>query len=122
MGGARRARRAARARLHACRLGRSAPPAYWSVFAIFGVEAWALGVFSSYQVLFLQAQGVGSLASSGALGFAAGVAAVAGILFSRLTDKFSPYYTLIGSVLFLSVLRNPGAHRPGRAEQVLRRA
>lgn len=78
-------------------------PLYWSVFAIFGVEAWSLGVFSSYQVLFLQAQGVGSLASSGALGFAAGVAAVAGILFSRLTDKFSPYYTLIGSTTLLLI-------------------
>jgi MFS family permease len=78
-------------------------PLYWAVFVIFGIEAWSLGVFASYQVLFLQAQGVGSLASSGALGFAAGVAAVAGILFSRLTDKISPYYVLIGSTLLLLI-------------------
>jgi cyanate permease len=78
-------------------------PLYWAVFVIFGIEAWSLGVFASYQVLFLQAQGVGSLASSGALGFAAGVAAVAGILFSRLTDKISPYYVLIGSTLLLHI-------------------
>ncbi len=78
-------------------------PLYWAVFAIFGIEAWALGVFAADQVLFLQAQGVGTLASSGALGFAAGVAAVAGILFSRLTDKFSPYYTLIGSTVLMLV-------------------
>lgn len=85
-------------------------PLYWAVFFIFGIEAWALGTLAAYQVLFLQAQGVGSLASSGALGFAAGIAAVAGILFSRLTDKFNPHYTLIGatvamligSVVFLS--------------------
>jgi MFS family permease len=78
-------------------------PLYWAVFVIFGIEAWSLGVFAADQVLFLQAQGVGSLASSGALGFAAGVAAVAGILFSRLTDKFSPYYTLIGSTVLMLV-------------------
>ena len=78
-------------------------PLYWAVFFIFGVEAWALGTFASFQVLFLQAQGVGSLASSGALGFAAGVAAVAGILFSRLTDKISPYYVLIGSTTLLLI-------------------
>jgi len=78
-------------------------PLYWAVFVIFGIEAWSLGVFASYQVLFLQARGVGSLASSGALGFAAGVAAVAGILFSRLTDKFSPYYTLIGSTVLMLI-------------------
>jgi MFS family permease len=76
-------------------------PLYWAVFLIFGIEAWSLGVFASYQVLFLQAKGVGSLASSGALGFAAGVAAVAGILFSRLTDKISPYYMLIGSTVLM---------------------
>lgn len=78
-------------------------PLYWAVFFIFGIEAWSLGVFAADQVLFLQSQGVGSLASSGALGFAAGVAAVAGILFSRLTDKFSPYYTLIGSTALMLV-------------------
>lgn len=78
-------------------------PLYWAVFMIFGIEAWSLGTFASYQVLFLQARGVGSLASSGALGFAAGVAAVAGILFSRLTDKFSPYYTLIGSTVLMLI-------------------
>jgi MFS family permease len=78
-------------------------PLYWAVFAIFGVEAWALGTFAAYQVLFLQAKGVGSLASSGALGFAAGVAAVAGILFSRLSDKVSPYYVLIGSTSLLLI-------------------
>jgi MFS family permease len=78
-------------------------PLYWAIFIIFGIEAWALGTFAAYQVLFLQAQHVGSLASSGALGFAAGVAAVAGILFSRLTDKFSPYYTLIGSTVLMLI-------------------
>jgi MFS family permease len=78
-------------------------PLYWAVFVIFGIEAWALGVFASYQVLFLEAKGVGSLASSGALGFAAGVAAVAGILFSRLTDKFSPYYMLVGSTVLMLI-------------------
>jgi MFS family permease len=78
-------------------------PLYWAVFVIFGIEAWALGTFAAYQVLFLQAQGVGSLASSGALGFAAGVAAVAGILFSRLSDKISPYYVLIGSTSLLLI-------------------
>lgn len=85
-------------------------PLYWAVFFIFGIEAWSLGTLAAYQVLFLQVQGVGSLASSGALGFAAGIAAVAGILFSRLTDKFNPHYTLIGatvamligSIIFLS--------------------
>jgi MFS family permease len=76
-------------------------PLYWAVFFIFGVEAWALGTLAAYQVLFLQAQGVGSLASSGALGFAAGVAAVAGILFSRLTDKFNPHYTLVGATVLM---------------------
>jgi MFS family permease len=78
-------------------------PLYWAIFIVFGIEAWSLGVFAADQVLFLQAQGVGSLASSGALGFAAGVAAVAGILFSRLTDKFSPYYTLIGSTVLMLI-------------------
>jgi MFS family permease len=78
-------------------------PLYWAIFVIFGIEAWSLGVFAADQVLFLQAQGVGSLASSGALGFAAGVAAVAGILFSRLTDRFSPYYTLLGSTVLMLV-------------------
>jgi MFS family permease len=73
-------------------------PLYWMVFFVFGVEAWGLAVYASDQGLFLKSVGVGSLASSGALGFSAGVAAVAGILFSRLNDKFSPYYVIIGSV------------------------
>jgi MFS family permease len=74
-------------------------PLYWMVFFIFGAEAWALSVYASDQGLFLKAIGVGSLASSSALGFSAGIAAVAGILLSRLNDKVSPYYVIIGSVV-----------------------
>jgi len=78
-------------------------PLYWMVFFIFGVEAWSLAVYASDQGLFLKSVGVGSLASSGALGFSAGVAAVAGILLSRLNDKFSPYYVIIGSVVAMLI-------------------
>jgi MFS family permease len=73
-------------------------PLYWMVFFIFGVEAWGLSVYAADQGLFLKSAGVGSLASSGALGLSAGIAAVAGILLSRLNDRFSPYYVIIGSV------------------------
>jgi len=85
-------------------------PLFWMLFVVFGIEAWALGVYAADQVLYLKTVGVGSIASSGALGISAGVAAVSGIVFSRLNDRLSPYYMLIaatvvmtlGSVVFLS--------------------
>ncbi|NKQ54464.1 MFS transporter [Amycolatopsis sp. K13G38] len=84
-------------------------PVYWMIFTIFGIEAWALGTYAAYQVLYLETVGVSAVVSSGALGIAAGIAAVSGILFSRLSDRFSPYYVLLlatasmtaGSVIFL---------------------
>ncbi len=80
------------------------------IFLIFGIESWALGVYAADQVLYLKTIGVGSLTSSGALGAAAGIAAVSGIVFSRLSDRSSPYYVLIfstslmalGSIAFLN--------------------
>jgi MFS family permease len=86
-------------------------PLFWAVFSVFGIEAWALGVYAADQVIYLQTVGVTALESSSALGIAAGVAAVSGILFSRLSDRVSPYYVLIastlsmtaGSIIFISV-------------------
>jgi MFS family permease len=85
-------------------------PLFWMIFLIFGIESWALGVYAADQVLYLKTIGVGSLTSSGALGAAAGIAAVSGIVFSRLSDRSSPYYVLIfstslmalGSIAFLN--------------------
>lgn len=82
------------------RMARS--PLYWMIFAIFGIEAWSLGVFAADQVVYLQTVGVGAIASSGALGAAAGIAAVSGIVFSRLSDRTSPYFVLIGSTVLMS--------------------
>jgi MFS family permease len=77
-------------------------PLYWLLFAIFGIEAWSLGVYAADQVLYLKTIGVGSLESSGALGTAAGIAAVSGIIFSRLSDRVSPYYVIITSTLLMA--------------------
>lgn len=78
-------------------------PLFWLVFATFGVEAWALGVYSAYQVVYLETVGVAALASSSALGVSAGVAGASGLILSRLSDRISPYYVLIGSnVLMLA--------------------
>jgi MFS family permease len=85
-------------------------PVYWMIFVVFGVEALALGTYAAYQVLYLKTVGIGAIEASGALGLAAGVAAVSGILFSRLNDRISPYFVLlastismtIGSIIFLS--------------------
>jgi MFS family permease len=76
-------------------------PVYWMLFVIFGIESWSLGVYSADQVLYLDKVGVGSLASSSALGLSAGIAAVSGIIFSRLSDRTSPYYVIIGSTTML---------------------
>jgi MFS family permease len=78
-------------------------PLYWAIFAIFGIESWALGVYAADQVLYLQTIGVGTLTSSGALGTAAGIAAVSGIVFSRLSDRTSPYFVLIGSTTLMAL-------------------
>jgi MFS family permease len=73
-------------------------PVFWMIFFMFGVEAWALGTFAADQAIYLQTQGISTIASSAALGAAAGVAAASGILLSRISDRVSPYYTLIGAV------------------------
>lgn len=73
-------------------------PVFWMVFFLFGVEAWALGVYAADQVLYLQRVGIGEVQASAALGAAAGVAAASGILLSRLSDRISPYFVLIGAV------------------------
>ncbi|MBO0853028.1 MAG: MFS transporter [Nocardia sp.] len=78
-------------------------PVFWMLFVIFGVEAWALGTYSAYQVLYLESVGVSKAASSGALGIAAGIAAVSGILLSRANDRISPYYVIIGSMVAMTV-------------------
>ncbi|HEY3684724.1 MAG TPA: MFS transporter [Streptosporangiaceae bacterium] len=78
-------------------------PVYWLVFMVFGIEAWALGTYAAYQVLYLKTVGVGAVASAGALGLAAGVAAVSGIAFSRLNDRISPYYTLLASTISMTI-------------------
>jgi MFS family permease len=83
------------------RMARS--PLYWMIFAIFGLEAWSLGVYAADQVLYLKTIGVGSITSSGALGAAAGIAAVSGIVFSRLSDRTSPYFVLIGSTSLMAI-------------------
>jgi len=83
------------------RMARS--PLYWMIFAIFGLEAWSLGVYAADQVLYLKTIGVGSITSSGALGAAAGIAAVSGIVFSRLSDRTSPYFVLIGSTTLMAI-------------------
>ena len=72
------------------------------VFFLFGVEAWSLGVFAADQAVFLKEIGIGSVDSSIALGAAAGVAAVSGILLTRISDRISPYYAIIGA--FASML------------------
>lgn len=84
-------------------------PLFWMLFSIFGIEAWALGVYAADQVLYLKTVGVEAIVSSGALGISGGVAAVSGILFCRLSDRISPYFVLIvatstmtlGSIVFL---------------------
>jgi MFS family permease len=78
-------------------------PLYWMIFLIFGLESWALGVYAADQVLYLKTIGVGSIASSGALGAAAGIAACSGIVFSRLSDRSSPYYVLIFSTTLMAL-------------------
>ena len=85
-------------------------PLFWMLFAMFGIEAWSLGVYAADQVIYLGTVGVSATQSSNALGAAAGIAAVTGILLSRLSDRFSPYYVLIasmtsmlvGSILFIN--------------------
>lgn len=77
-------------------------PVYWMIFVVFGIEAWALGTYAAYQVLYLKTVGVGAVESSGALGISAGVAAVSGIVFSRLNDRISPYYVLLASTLSMT--------------------
>jgi MFS family permease len=84
-------------------------PLFWMLFSIFGIEAWALGVYAADQVIYLKTMGVEAIASSGALGISGGVAALSGILFCRLSDRISPYFVLIvatstmtvGSIVFL---------------------
>ncbi len=78
-------------------------PLYWMIFLVFGIESWALGVYAADQVLYLKTIGVGSITSSGALGAAAGIAAVSGIVFSRLSDRTSPYFVLIGSTTLMAL-------------------
>lgn len=78
-------------------------PIYWMIFVVFGIEAWALGTYAAYQVLYLKTVGVSAVEASGALGVAAGVAAVSGILFSRLNDRISPYYVLLASTISMTV-------------------
>jgi MFS family permease len=78
-------------------------PLFWMVFVIFGIESWALGTLAADQVLYLKTIGVGSLASSGALGAAAGIAACSGIVFSRLSDRTSPYYVLIAATTLMTL-------------------
>lgn len=78
-------------------------PLYWAVFAIFGIESWALGVYAADQVLYLKTIGVSAITSSSALGAAAGIAAVSGIVFSRLSDRSSPYYVLIFSTALMAL-------------------
>jgi cyanate permease len=78
-------------------------PVYWMIFLVFGIEAWALGTYAAYQVLYLKTVGIGAVESSSALGIAAGVAAVSGIVFSRLNDRISPYYVLLASTLSMTI-------------------
>ncbi|MEV5647177.1 MFS transporter [Nocardia sp. NPDC052254] len=90
-------------------------PVFWMLFVVFGIEAWSLGTYAAYQVLYLRSVGVGERVSSGALGIAAGVAACSGILLSRFNDRISPYYVLIasttamttGSVIFAAARSSP---------------
>ncbi|MGW4796603.1 MFS transporter [Nonomuraea sp. NPDC004297] len=78
-------------------------PAFWMIFIIFGIEAWALGVYAAYQVLYLETVGITALEASTAVGAAAGFAAVSGIVFSRLNDRISPYYVLLASTLSMTI-------------------
>jgi MFS family permease len=73
-------------------------PVFWMIFFMFGVESWALGTFAADQALYLETLHISAVASATALGAAAGIAAASGILLSRISDKVSPYYTLIGAV------------------------
>lgn len=85
-------------------------PIFWMVFFVFGIEAWALGVYAADQVIYLKTVGIDAVQASSAIGIAAGIAAVSGIVFSRLSDRISPYYVLIaattsmlvGSIIFVS--------------------
>lgn len=84
-------------------------PVFWMLCFLFGVEAWALGVYAADQVIYLETIGVSAAQSSAALGAAAGIAAASGMVFSRLSDRISPYYVIIlavasmllGSIIFL---------------------
>lgn len=84
-------------------------PVFWMLCFLFGVESWALGVYAADQVIYLETIGVSAAQSSAALGAAAGIAAGCGMVFSRLSDRISPYYViilsmasmLIGSIIFL---------------------
>jgi MFS family permease len=78
-------------------------PLFWMLFAIFGIEAWALGVYAAHQVVYLETVGVGTIASSGALGISGGVAALSGIAFARLSDRVSPYFVLIGAMTTMTL-------------------
>lgn len=78
-------------------------PIFWGLFFMFGVESWSLGTYAADQVLYLQKLGITAVESSSALGAAAGVAAASGILLSRISDRVSPYYTLIGAVASMLV-------------------
>lgn len=76
-------------------------PMFWALFLVFGVEAWALGVYADYEILYLKTQGVGTLVSSGALGASAWIAAGVGFFLGRINDRVTPYYTLIVSVALM---------------------
>jgi MFS family permease len=78
-------------------------PLFWALFTIFGIEAWALGTYAAQQVIYLKGEGVGEIASSGALGISGGVAAISGILLCRLNDRISPYFVLIGTTVTMAV-------------------
>ncbi|MCU1483026.1 MAG: major facilitator superfamily transporter [Subtercola sp.] len=78
-------------------------PLFWAVFSIYGIQAWALAVYSADQVLYLTTIGTNAVQASTALGISGGVAALSGILFARLNDRISPYYVLIAATVLMSI-------------------
>ncbi len=80
-------------------------PQLWLLMFVFGVEAWALGVYSADQVIYLKSVGISPLAASTALGATGLVAAVAGFLINHLSDrlKSGSYRVLIGATVLMTL-------------------
>jgi len=80
-------------------------PQCWLLMFVFGVEAWALGVYAADQVVYLKTVGISPLAASTALGATGLIAAVVGFLVNMLSDheKIGPYWVLLIATVLMTI-------------------